>query len=380
MSERGATVTPVDLVVLGGGCAGLSLAARLADLAAPPTVRVLEARTEYANDRTWSFWAPREHEWSDIASHRWDTWRFSTPQTTALHRPTADVSYHALAADRFAEAMRKRIDQHDNVELVLGTTVDSVTRERSAYRVATDGGDLLAHHVVDTRPTPAAPSAYGQRFVGHEVEFSADRFDPAEAGLMLDMQADDLGFRFTYVLPFSERHALIEETRFGRVGSTARLEHDLDVSVEQIADGADVQMLRREGGFLPMTTAAPPAATDGVITAGIRAGAARASTGYAFLRIQRWAHLNAARLAAGDVPISHPAEPTWRRLVDGLFLQVLDQRPELAPEIFSALGERLRPETLARFLSDDARLVDFAHVVQALPKLPFLRELVRSSR
>ncbi len=368
-------MSTVDLVVLGGGCAGLSLAARLADLAAPPSVRVLESRTEYANDRTWSFWAPHDHPWADITQHRWESWRFADAHGGTVQRPVAPIAYHSIAADRFAEAMTKRIDQHDDVVLELGTTVHRVEPAGDRIRVVTDRGAVEARHVVDTRPSAPTPAAYGQRFVGHEVEFDRDRFDPTEAGLMVDMESDDLGFRFTYLLPFSERRALIEETRFGRVAPTGRLEHALATTTDRIADGASVRVLRDERGFLPMTTTLPPAGPNGVVTAGVRAGAARASTGYAFLRIQRWADLNAGLLAQGRAPVPHPPEPTWRRLVDGLFLRLLDSRPDLAPTIFAAMAERVRPETLVRFLSDDARHIDFLHVVRALPKAPFLREL-----
>ena len=46
-----------DLVILGGGCAGLSLAMRLAKLGeqCPQTI-IVEPRERYVNDRTWGFW------------------------------------------------------------------------------------------------------------------------------------------------------------------------------------------------------------------------------------------------------------------------------------------------------------------------------------
>jgi lycopene beta-cyclase len=48
---------PYDLIILGGGCAGLSLARRLSELGedCPQTV-ILESRSSYTDDRTWCFW------------------------------------------------------------------------------------------------------------------------------------------------------------------------------------------------------------------------------------------------------------------------------------------------------------------------------------
>ncbi len=47
----------VDLLILGGGCAGLSLASRLAEFGKDaPKVLIIEQRESYTNDRTWCFW------------------------------------------------------------------------------------------------------------------------------------------------------------------------------------------------------------------------------------------------------------------------------------------------------------------------------------
>ena len=47
----------VDLIILGGGCAGLSLALNLAKQGSVcPNTLILEKREAYSNDRTWGFW------------------------------------------------------------------------------------------------------------------------------------------------------------------------------------------------------------------------------------------------------------------------------------------------------------------------------------
>ena len=172
----------------------------------------------------------------------------------------------------------------------------------------------------------------------------------------------------------AQHRALVEETRFGRDGDPHLLRTGLDQTLDSMAAGADMQVLRREQGRIPMQTIRTPVQPR-VVIAGTAAGAVRPSTGYAFVRIQRWAARCAAQLAAGRPPVGHPADPAWRVAVDGLFLKVIDQRPELAPELFMAMAGRVEPETLVRFLSDAGRLRDFARVAAALPKRPFLSEM-----
>ncbi len=59
----------VDVAILGGGCAGLSLAMRLArtDL----SFRVVEPRETYRDDRSWSFWRVAPHPFEDILAGIW---------------------------------------------------------------------------------------------------------------------------------------------------------------------------------------------------------------------------------------------------------------------------------------------------------------------
>ena len=105
------------------------------------------------------------------------------------------------------------------------------------------------------------------------------------------------------------------------------------------------------------------------------AGGARASSGYAFQRIQRWAEECAHALVAGRGPTPHRADPWALRKMDALFLQVLSRRPELAADLFLALFKRVAHPRLVRFMSDRATLADYATIIFALPARPFLKEL-----
>ena len=71
-----------DIAILGGGCAGLSLARELTNLSYSKRVIVIEPRTIYEHDRTWCFWAEAQHSLSEIVSNKWQHWRFSSLSDT----------------------------------------------------------------------------------------------------------------------------------------------------------------------------------------------------------------------------------------------------------------------------------------------------------
>jgi lycopene beta-cyclase len=110
---------------------------------------------------------------------------------------------------------------------------------------------------------------------------------------------------------------------------------------------------------------------------GTAGGATRPSTGYAFVAIQAQCDAAAAALAAGRVPLAPPARPAMVRMMDHVLLDLLAQRPDLAPRVFSALFARCEPGALVRFLNDLATPADFVSVAAAIPFLPTMGAALR---
>ena len=56
-----------DYVIIGGGCAGLSLAYELEihNKLRDKTLAIIEPRLEYKRDKTWSYWKTLEHNFTD---------------------------------------------------------------------------------------------------------------------------------------------------------------------------------------------------------------------------------------------------------------------------------------------------------------------------
>lgn len=383
----------VDTVIVGAGAAGLALASRLADRGHTRSVLVLDARHAYRDDRTWSFWAPRDHALRHLVAHEWASWRFGDGSAEATHR-VLGLTYQSIRGIDYYRDARARIDASCHVALRLGVTVLDVTvldvtAPSTAHAsgtgprilVRTTAGEVAARHVVDTRPVETRATLF-QCFVGVEVDHGGAlhngpaRVDAASAGLMTRMRSDGDGFVFTYVLPLAPSTALVELTRFSAMplpldGIAA--ERDAELAALGIANA---RVLREEAGVLPMgADPAPAHPVSGVVRAGNGGGALRAATGYAFARIQQWAETCAEAMLRGGAPVGHPAEPWVRREMDRIFLQALRAHPHRTPEFFLALAERVAPERLVRFLTDRARASDLAAIILALPFTPFLAEL-----
>ena len=73
-----------DYVVIGGGCAGLSLAYELEinNKLKDKTLAVIELREEYKRDKTWSFWKVFDHNFDDCVIKSWNNFTKKTPNNT----------------------------------------------------------------------------------------------------------------------------------------------------------------------------------------------------------------------------------------------------------------------------------------------------------
>jgi lycopene beta-cyclase len=193
---------------------------------------------------------------------------------------------------------------------------------------------------------------------------------------MTRMRSGAEGLGFVYVLPLTPTRALVEWTRFSPVPlaeSVVVAERDAELAALGLAQAT---VVREEGGILPMGRVdAPAAEIEGVALAGNAGGALRDASGYAFLRIQRWARACAAALARGEDPAPHPPEPWVRRQMDRIFLQAVRAHPERTAEYFMAMARGVAPRRLLRFLTDRATAGDLASIIVSLPLLPFLAQL-----
>ena len=378
------TAERFDVAIIGGGCAGLSLATRLAeaDLSGRRVV-VLEPRTSYTRDRTWCGWSFGTHRFSSCVDRSWRQWSVRHGGEEHVHTSVRHA-YEHIPADRFYETALDAVDGASHVELRKGVRAERLEPLDGGTRIESDQGPLLADLVVDTRPElhePRSPALL-QHFVGLEIVTAGDAFDPGRVTLMdFDVDQTD-GIHFMYVLPFSRRRALVESTILSPTLLPEKVYTARAVEYVQRVHDAEVEGIRQvESGAIPMSDSrSVHAGLPGVVRAGAAAGAIRPSTGYAFHGIQRQADQLTRAIAAGRIPRERPVRSRVDSWLDRVFLGVISRFPERAPELFARMASSLDAETFARFMMERQGWPDRSRVVLSMPKLPFTREALRLAR
>jgi lycopene beta-cyclase len=365
----------LDIIIIGGGLGGLSLAV---ELSAPEfahlSVLVLEKRASYTRDRTWSYWTDQPHRYSHLERQRWQQWSASL-LGVQRSQSSAQVAYATIDADAFYQSALQSIGSAGHVELQMGCAVTAVDATTST--VTLQGAQVLhARTVLDARPAALhQSSALVQQFVGWEVTTQHDVFDTQSVQLMA-FEPHSRGLHFWYVLPYNARCALVESTWVSPADWQPDYNAELNNYLAKLCGGQSYNIVYQEQGVLQLDAPVQPSTAP--IGLGRNGGTLRAATGYAFLdtisHAAQLARSLASHVQSGvasawqPVPYQRPASDAW---MDSVFLQVLAQDWRAAPNYFMQIFTILSAQDTVAFLTGRATRIQKLAMMRALPVRPF---------
>ena len=378
--------TRYPYVILGAGCAGLSLAWNLVQSGVDEPILIVDRRRRFENDRTWCFWDVEPTPFSDLATHSWSRWRVHDGQDEVVAEG-AKFQYLRLRAIDVYQRILDRLAAAPQVTMMLGQPILNVQEEDGGVRIVTPDRQYRGDRVFDSsgRATAFPRVIRGpqllQHFLGQTIRANRPVFDTSCPTLMDFQVTQDDGPHFVYVLPLSETEALVENTYlYPFLPSEDRHRREIAAYL-QARHGLEreaYKVIAEEAGAIPMAVEARTSRPASRIEAiGLAGGAARPCSGYAFLRIQRQTRRIAEAIAAGG---EGPREPlsSWKYdLLDTIFLKVLAERPDLVPELFGRMFRHADPSSVVRFLSETSTPVDDVRIVASLPKWPFMAAAAR---
>ncbi|MEU3823625.1 lycopene cyclase family protein [Streptomyces sp. NPDC030392] len=372
-----------DVVIIGGGAAGLSLAHRLA-APAYPAVTLVEAPDGPLRppERTWCYWDRGTGVLDAAVTATWSLLRVHGSDGRAVTVDPSPFTYRMIRSADFERLVHSRLARSPNVH-VLRATAQEVrdTPGGAEVRCAGPGGRTLAlpaRHVFDSRPVRALPPARTrllQHFRGWFVRTPTSRFDPAVADLMdFRVPQPRHGLAFGYVLPLTPDRALVEYTEFSRTPlTTSAYEAALAAYCRDVLRLGPFTVESAEQGVIPMTDARFPRRTGpAVFRIGTAGGATRPATGYTFAAVQRQSRAIAAALRCGRAAVP---PPHGRRALamDAVLLRALDTGRIDGPRFFTDLFRRVPPERLLRFLDGATSPAEEWSIGLRTPVAPMLR-------
>jgi lycopene beta-cyclase len=338
---------------------------------------MLEGSDTPFGDHTWSFHdtdlSREDHDWvAPLVAHRWSG---QSVRFKAFERHLSS-GYACLTSRSVQEALSRL----PNLTLRSGARVRSVAAN---HVLLEDGTRLDAACIIDARgytPSPALVLGH-QKFLGLEVE-TAEPHGLANPVIMDASVDQNDGYRFVYLLPFSPRRLLIEDTRYSDSHTLDRAQLVEDIMAYARGRGWSVaRVLREEQGVLPIALAYDARQfwserPRDVPQAGMRAALFHPTTGYSLPEAVRVANLVAGAWPVGSRRLAgiirdyamrlHRRHRFYRMLNRFLFQGAKPHGRHIVMQRFYTLPQPL----IERFYAGRPRLDDVARILVGKPPIP----------
>ena len=349
-----------DYIIVGGGCAGLSLAYELEinDKLKEKTLAIIETREEYKRDKTWSFWKVFDHNFSDCVIKSWNNFTINTSESSCELK-NKKFPYQSIDSGKFYEKINSRLSTNSNISFFKD--INEVSSVNSIIFNSVFGKEL-------------DKSGLWQHFQGIEIETPKNIFDEEIMNLM-DFNCDQRNdVHFFYTLPFSKNKALVETTWLSDLKDRSLMDYDrqLENYIKNNLGVKNYKINFTEKGAIPLFY--PSLKNNSkVINIGSAGGMTRLSTGYTFLNIQEHSNYIVKNIDKINEVKKFNLGKKYQFL-DKVFLKVLKKHPEKMPSIFFNMF-KTSSNTIIKFLSNKSNIIEDINIISKMPKSIFLKAL-----
>jgi len=353
-------VKEFDYIIIGAGCAGLSLAYEL-DLHKKlenKTLAIIEPRDEYKKDKTWSFWKVLDHNFDDCVKKSWKNFSINSA-TETKHLKCDNYPYQSIDSELFYKKTVAKLKENKNISFFKD--IKDINQNNS--------------FIFNSVPSQESnKSNLWQHFCGVEIKTKDKIFDDEIINLM-DFNCEQRdNVHFFYTLPFKKDRALVETTWLSKMNDNSLKDYDNQIKnyIEQNLKIKNYEIVYKEEGAIPLFHPLNEKEKN-KINIGTAGGMTRLSTGYTFLNIQE--HSKYIRMNIENIQSAKKYDIGKKyQFLDKVFLRVLEKHPEKMPRIFSDMF-KASSNSAIKFLSNKSNILEDMSIILKMPKFTFIKSL-----
>ncbi len=349
-----------DYIIIGGGCAGLSLAYELEihEKLKDKTLAIIEPREEYKRDKTWSFWKVTPHNFDDCVKKNWENFSVNIPGKTNYLK-CKNFPYQSIDSGLFYEKIKYKLKKNENI--FFFKNIKEINKQNSL--VFNSVPNIKKNHL-----------NLWQHFCGVEIKTDNDIFDEKIFNLMdFDCEQRE-SVHFFYTLPYTKNRALVETTWLSKMNDNSQKDYENQINnyIKNNLNIKNYEITYKEEGAIPLFYPLNKNEKN-KINIGTAGGMTRLSTGYTFLNIQE--HSKYIRENIDNITNAKKFEINRKyQFLDEIFLRVLEKNPEKMSDIFFRMF-KTSPKTAIKFLSNKSNFLEDLSIIFKMPKLIFIRAL-----
>ena len=319
-------------------------------------------------DNFFGFWLtewmkPFEH----IIEKKWFNWTIGDENTKITHtssnNPYCVISYKKWK--NYCLETKNKLEIKNNKVL-------QYFPELNYFKIITaDNNEYYAEKIYDSRSTKEKKGELLQHFFGINITAADNTFNENKLTLMQFTEEKNV-LHFMYILPFSHNKALVESTVFSKdVFHSSWYRQKINDYLKRNNINTFKEQ-SSEKGVIPMFFAEEKRSVNSnIFNIGIRGGACKPSTGYAFsFLIKQIQLLKSSK--KNYVNIHNFLE----RKMDKVFINFLKNNREDGRS-FIKLASNLNGNEFQSFMMGESNLLTKLKIINSMPKLPFIKELFK---
>ena len=349
-----------DYIIIGGGCAGLSLAYELEihKKLENKTLAIIEPRDEYKRDKTWSFWKIIPHNFDDCVKKNWKNFSINVPNKTEFLE-CVNYPYQSIDSGLFYKKVIDRLKLNKNINFFKN--IDEINPKNS----------FIFNSVPELKKND---NDLWQHFCGVEIETKNNFFDDEMMNLM-DFDCEQRNaVHFFYTLPYTKNKALVETTWLSVMNDVSEKDYEKQIKdyVENHLKLKEYKINYKEEGAIPLFYSSNKHENN-KINIGTAGGMTRLSTGYTFLNIQE--HSKFIRENLENINKKKVFEIKKKyQFLDKIFLRVMKKHSEIMPDIFFKMFGS-SSSAVIKFLSNKSNVFEDFSIILKMPKWTFIKAL-----
>ena len=362
-----------DIVIIGAGCSGLSLAYRLIDSSFSVCVIDNKSRDNRIR-KTWSYWNTYSHPFRELEMEPNSQLKIKNIEETILD--CKDYNYCSIDSHDFDKHVFAKINNCKNIKLYFEKSITDMREINDGFNLKIDNDTLECKYIFDSRPNTKSGDMK-QVFKGVFVEFEEPLEDFVPS--LMDFRNQD-EFHFIYSLPIRGNRYLFESTYYSSIKKDkTKMTNDVHEYIKA-NHNSNYSVVRDEYGEIPLSTNVNlNNQGSNIFNIGIPAGSTRASTGYTFLNIQKQSD-EYVKMLNGKKFIEYPKTFKNRilRKMDNILLMIIRDEPLKSMNILYVMFKKNSPNRTIRFLSDIPTILDILCIIWSMPKLLFIKYAIKS--
>ena len=298
-----------------------------------------------------------------LVEKKWYSWEISNTNTNISHTDN-DYPYCVISFKTWKEFCLSAKNKLN----IISKKVTQYHAEKNYYKIITeDNEEYFAEKIYDSRSEKIKNSELMQHFFGINIITPNNTFNDNKLTLMHFTENNDV-LHFIYVLPFAHNKALIESTVFSKKTFKEEWYRDKINKYLQKKSITEFREYSNEKGIIPMYFTQEKNSNDkNIFNVGIRGGACKSSTGYAFCFL-----IKQIQLLKNSNKNHVEVHKYLEKKMDKIFLNYLNNNNENGIT-FINLCKNLNGREFQNFMMGQSTILTKFKIIKSMPKLSFIK-------